>query len=245
MRTAFIFLLAANLVVLALFQFSGDRSRGAESTVGHEPYQADKVKVVAVDGSPALAVIPPETAKQPVSSVETSPLALPEPAKVSPTRQVPSASLQCLEWSNIADADLERVRKVLLGLKLMDKAVVRKMEKTVGYWVYIPPRKFLADAQKKVGELKALGVGDISILQENTAWRYAISLGVFSTEEAANKYLAQLRDKGVRSALTGQRNRAAENSVVTLKNLDNQAVAEVLKLQKEFSGSEMRPQDCR
>ncbi|MBS4095910.1 MAG: SPOR domain-containing protein [Sulfuricella sp.] len=243
---AFVLLLAANLVALALFQFPGGRSGGAESTAGHVPFQAEKVKVVAagVTSTPRSEV----AEKLPESAVEPAPLPAPAPAKSSPPPMAPAkpvAALQCLEWINIADADLEQARKALQKLKLADQASFRKMEKTSGYWVYIPPRKTLADAQKKVNELKALGVADIFILQENTAWHYAISLGVFSTEEAAAKYLVQLREKGVKSAISGPRNRAAENHLAALKNLDSSAATEVAKLPKEFADSEIRSVACR
>lgn len=246
MRTALIFLLAANIVALVLFQFSGGRSANVESAVGHEPYQAEKVKVIAA--AEPVAPAPLEAEKKPVSAVETPPQpvtpAKPVPPTVPPVKQV-SATQQCMEWSNIADADLERARKALQSLKLTDKVFLRKMEKTTGYWVYIPQRKTLADAQKKVSELKALGVEDTFILQENTAWRYAISLGVFSTEEAAAKYLAQLREKGVRTAVSGPRNRAAEGSIAVFRSLDVAAAAELTTALKDFAGSEIRSVDCR
>lgn len=248
MRIVFVILLAANFVVLALFQFSGGRGGGTESAASHAPYQADKVKVVV--GAPLSASLSAaaEAEKAPVSAVETvpaTPSAAPAntaPPPVAPTK--PVASSQCLEWSNLADADLERARKSLQSLRLAEKAVFRKMEKTTGYWVYVPPRKSFAEAQKKAGELKVLGVADIFILQENTAWRHAISLGVFSTEEAAAKYLGQLRDKGVRSAVAGPRNRVAENNVAALKNLDAGAAQEITRLQKDFEGSDIRAVDC-
>ncbi len=249
MRTALIFLLAANIVALVLFQFSGGRSANVESALGHEPFQAEKVKVIAA-AEPA-APAPLEAEKKPVSAVETTPPSVqpvtpakPAPPAVPPVKQG-AATQQCMEWSNIADADLDRARTALQSLKLADKVLLRKMEKTTGYWVYIPQRKTLAEAQKKVSELKALGVEDTFILQENTAWRFAISLGVFSTEEAAAKYLAQLREKGVRTAVSGPRNRAAEGSIAVFRSLDVAAAAELTKALKDFAGSEIRSVDCR
>lgn len=251
MRIVFVILLVANFVVLALFQFSGGRGGGTESAAGHVPYQADKVKVVVGEPLPSPLPAAAEAEKAPVSAVDAAPAAStaepvkPTPAPAVPPKPVVAGATQCLEWSNIADADLDRARNSLQSLKLAEKAVFRKMEKTTGYWVYVPPRKSFAEAQKKAGELKAIGVADIFILQENTAWRHAISLGVFSTEEAAAKYLSQLRDKGVRSAVAGSRNRAAENNVAALKNLDAGAAQEITRLQKDFEGSDIHTVDCR
>jgi len=45
-----------------------------------------------------------------------------------------------------------------------------------------------------------LGVEDFYVVQEDSKFRFAISLGVFKTEEAARSRLAELRKKGVRTA---------------------------------------------
>lgn len=241
MRLTFILLLLANVAVLILFQMSGGRTPHAESAAGHEPFQADKVKIVAAP-APVSAVATAEPAA-PTEILATPPIA---PSKaLAPPAPPAKPAQQCVEWNNLAEADLDRARQALQGLKLADKANFHKSEKTTGYWVYVPPRASLAEAQKKVGELKARGVADIFILQENTAWRYAISLGVFSTEAAAANYLAQLREKGVRSAVTGPRNKAGDAHAVSLRGLDAGAAAQIAKLAKDFADSDVRSVECR
>lgn len=221
MRMTFFVLLALNLAMLALFQPTG--TRGGEPMKGHEPFQPEKVKLV--------------------SEAEMEARKTPEPEK---TALPPAATaLQCLEWGAIAGGDMSRAKLALQKLKLWEKAGVRKQEKAAGYWVYMPPSKSLADAQKKMEELKRLSITEIFVLQENTPWRYAISLGVFSTEEAAVKYLAQLREKGVRSAQTGPRNRETDASVFTLKNLEPALARDAAKLRQAFPGSEVKAVNCR
>jgi len=225
MKVLFFVLLAANVVALVLFQFPGGRS--GEPMKGHEPFQAEKIKLI----SP----IELQARKAPA----------PEPEKNTTLSTDAVVPLQCLEWGAVAAADAERARLTLQKLKIWDKASSRKIEKTSGFWVYVPPRKSLAEAQKKVDELKTLGVKESFVLQEKTPWRYAISLGIFSTGEAAEKFLAQLREKGVRSAITGPRNREMEAMVFTLKNLDPTMVTEVTKLKTAFAGSDVTTIDCR
>ncbi len=224
MRVLFFLLLAANVIALVLFQFAG--GRGGEPMKGHEAYQAEKIKLISQAELQARKAPAPESDKSAAPSA------------------VAVESVQCLEWGTISAADTERAKLALQKLKVWDKAVSRKIEKTSGFWVYVPQRKTFADAQKKVAELKALGIQDTFILQENTSWRYAISLGIFSTAEAAEKYLAQLRDKGVRSAVSGPRNRGMEAMVFTLKNLAPDVVAEVGKLKPAFAGSDVKTIDC-
>lgn len=221
MKTIFFALLAVNMGVFALFQLNGMRS--SEPMKGHEPFQAEKVKLVSDAEIKARSA--PET--------ET-----PTPAPVA------AAVPRCLEWGAIAGGDMGRAKRALQKLKLWDKTNIRKLEKVAGYWVYIPTRNSLAEAQKKTEELKRLGIKDVFVLQENTPWRYAISLGVFSTEEAAAKYLAQIQEKGVRSAVAGPRNRETDASVLTLKNLEPAMADELAKLRQEFSGSEIKTADC-
>ena len=68
----------------------------------------------------------------------------------------------------------------------------------------------------KAAELKALGVGVLNVVQENDPSQFAISLGAFKTEEAANNTLAQLRQKGVRSAVAGPR--GAKTSIFVIRD---------------------------
>ncbi|MEO7726163.1 MAG: SPOR domain-containing protein, partial [Burkholderiales bacterium] len=122
------------------------------------------------------------------------------PPKAGATAQ---PGLVCLEWGSFAAEDTARAAAALDKLALGDK--VARRETGDSYWVYIPPMKTQADVDKKTGELKARSITDFQVMQDNDQWRLAISLGVFKTEEAANNYLAQLKQKAVRAALVGAR----------------------------------------
>ncbi len=75
---------------------------------------------------------------------------------------------------------------------------------SASFWVFIPPQPTRKDAENKAAELKKLGVPEFYIVQDGAQAR-AISLGVFSSKEAAKVRLEQLRSKGVRSAKVGDR----------------------------------------
>lgn len=75
---------------------------------------------------------------------------------------------------------------------------------SASFWVFIPPQPSRKDAENKAAELKKLGVPEFYIVQDGAQAR-AISLGVFSSKEAAKTRLEQLRGKGVRSAKVGER----------------------------------------
>ena len=53
--------------------------------------------------------------------------------------------------------------------------------------------------------MKRLGVSDFFVVQEAGANRHAISLGVFSTEQAAEERFEDLRTQGVKSAKVARR----------------------------------------
>ena len=74
------------------------------------------------------------------------------------------------------------------------------------FWVFIPPLSGKPEADRKATELKRFGVPEFFIVQEAGPNRWAISLGIFSTREAAEERLEQLRVKGVKSAKLSERN---------------------------------------
>lgn len=113
---------------------------------------------------------------------------------------------RCLLWNDLAAADADRLDQLLgesftTARRTRTAAVVASS----AWWVYIPPLATRADAERKAGELKRLGAPEYFIVLESGANRLAISLGIFSSEAAANDRLDDLRAKGVRSAQVGER----------------------------------------
>lgn len=107
----------------------------------------------------------------------------------------------CLAWSGLPAADADRLAG-LLGERFPDFSLSRRAQPgdSATWWVFIPPLPGKADADRKVSELARLGVEDYFIVQEVGPNRFAISLGVFSSEAGASERLAALKAKGVRSA---------------------------------------------
>ena len=67
--------------------------------------------------------------------------------------------------------------------------------------------------------------------------KYAISLGIFSTVEAAAKYLEQLREKGVRSAVSGPRTQEIDAIAFQIKDVGDSHDRALTKLKLDFPGS--------
>ena len=111
----------------------------------------------------------------------------------------------CLAWRQLTVAEADQVT-TLLDKRFADFKLSRKTvaSESNGWWVYIPALPTRADADRKAGELRNLGVTDFFIVQEG-ATRHAISLGIFSSDKGAGERLAELKGKGVRSAVVGPR----------------------------------------
>lgn len=159
----------------------------------------DDVRVVSRDLPPSGT---PEAAK-PEISASTLPV---EPTMESTNKPASEASTVkptgiCLAWSGLSAKDADRLTDLLKG-KFDDFKLARRAEPTSGktWWVYIPPLATRADADKKAGELKQLGIKDFVVVQDSAPRQLAISLGVFSTEAIGKARLAELREKGVKSA---------------------------------------------
>jgi hypothetical protein len=162
----------------------------------------------------------------------------PLPARKEAAR--PQPALVCLEWGSFSAEEVARAGAALGKFALGDK--VSQRDAGDSYWVYIPPLKTPADAEKKAGELKARGVTDFYIVQDNDQWRYAVSLGVFKTEEAANISLGQLRQKGVRSAVVGPR--GVKSSTFVIRDPGDAAAAKIAELKADFPAAELKATTC-
>ena len=224
MRAAFLLLLLANLALYAWLRY------GASETVEPAPLARqiapDKLKVVAPSSLPPVTALtkPPASAPAPT----------PAPAG--------TASLACMEWGSFTLADATRAEQALEPLALGPRLAQRRTEEHAGWWVFIPPQGNRQLALRKAAELKQLGVEEYFIVQEEGAQRWALSLGVFRTEEAAQTRLAALRNQGVRSARVGARETTVPKVWLQVKSVDAALQARLKDIARQVEGSELR--DC-
>lgn len=130
----------------------------------------------------------------------------PEEKKAEDKKAEEKKAQACLAWPDLpaaeADALVALAKKRYPSLTLSRSVVSAEGG---SHWVYIPPLASKADAERKAGELKKLGVTEFFIVSEAGANQYAISLGIFSSEQGAKDQLDSLKAKGVRSAKVGLR----------------------------------------
>lgn len=183
-------------------------------------------------------------------SAESAPLARqvdPEKLKIVLPRDLPpmsqkssSALTGCLEWGSFSLADAPRAQEALAPLGVGSRLAQRRTEEAAGWWVFIPPQGSRQAALKKAAELKSLAVDDYFIVQDEGEYHWALSLGVFRSEEAARARLAALRDLGVRSAQVGPRETIVPKVWLQVKGVDAALEARLREIARQIEGSELR-----
>ncbi|MFA6121436.1 MAG: SPOR domain-containing protein [Sideroxydans sp.] len=232
-------LLVLNIAFFALMQWGGALTADVDAVVVQAPLNVDKIRLVS-DVAPTSVVA---TATSATASANSIPF-VPASILSSELASVPKNGKQCLEWGEFSGRGLADAQAGLDTFKLGDKLSQHIVEHAGGFWVYIPPLKSHAEVQKKLSQLKKLGVDDYFVVQEEGVWLNTISLGVFKTEEAAQRYHENLRTKGVRSAKVGERMSKLKFTVFALKDVDAVTSEKIKALQKGFSDSELKSTDC-
>jgi len=166
------------------------------------------------------------------------------PRPPPPPAPVPAKTrAACIEWSGFG-AQLTRAQGALDRHALGARARRAEVSVTAGYWVFVPPLRSQVAMERKIAELRKLGVEEYFPVLDQGRWRYAISLGVFRNEEGAGRYLAQLRQMGVRSATVGEREQRVIQTAFLISDPTEEESAKLAQLQTEFPGSEFRAVDC-
>jgi len=240
-------LLLANLALFGWMRWGGALTVDADAGAVQAALNPDKIKLLAtLPGSAAVAA----SGTAPGTSLTLLPASAPVASAPSPAStpavavNAPPKASNCAEWGEFSGDDLARSQQALAELKLGDRLTQRVQEKDHGYWVYLPPMKKRAAIEKKIAQLKERGVTDYFVVQEKGRWFNAISLGVFKTEEAAQKYLVSLQSKDVRSAKVGERKSKLKFTVFAIKGLDAATVDRLNALQKGFPDSELKVSAC-
>jgi hypothetical protein len=104
----------------------------------------------------------------------------------------------------------------------------------------MPPQNTRQAANRKSAELKKLGVEDFFIVQEDSKFKFAISLGIFKTEEAAKVRLAELRERGVRSAQVVTRETPIQRVHFIIRDVPEALAAKLAEVRQGFPGTELK-----
>ena len=111
-------------------------------------------------------------------------------------RKVVAVRTQCDRLGPLNEAERAKAAAVLEQLTIPFTAREEAVQTPAGFLVFIPPVANERRAQAKLRELRRKGIKDVALLTD-AAKRNAISLGLFTTIELAERYVAHLARKGV------------------------------------------------
>lgn len=194
MRVFVFLLILANLLFLAWTQGYFGATSNPDAFRVQQQLQPERIVVVA------RGEAPPEPSKAEVPAKPPETLAGTAP-------KVIGASINtCLLLSELPPADAEKLENVLAE-RFFALQLLRTSNAASGsYWVNIAPLGSKQEADSKAAELKKLGVPEFFVVNEAGPNNRAISLGLFSSRDAALARLEMLRGKSVKSARITERN---------------------------------------
>jgi len=203
------------LANLALFGYTWlDRVGTGEDVRLKEQVQPDKIKLLTPQQVAALG-----------------------PAKAAALADV------CLEWGPFSDADRARALADVEPLALGKLLTQKRVETNATYWVFLPPFANKAAADKRAADLKAAGHKDLVVV-DGGPQRFAISLGVFRTEDAANAHLADLARQGITGARTGARQQVILQTLFVIRDPQQPVIVKLRELAPAYPGADTRIGAC-
>lgn len=215
-------LIVLNIALFGYFRLSEPQVAGIRP--GHEPIQPESMKILTPEQVDAMPIAP-------AVQENTAP-------------PVPEHAAGCYEWGSFPAISVARARNILEKFGLEANVRIIAPQEAVRYWVYIPPRKNMQDAQARIDELRALGIEETFVVQE-PQWRYAISLGVFKEEALATRLAEDVRSRGIANVVKAVRNQENGQSVFYLKDVTDSQAAEIGKFKPDFPSSELKPVACQ
>ncbi|MES2356200.1 MAG: hypothetical protein V4568_17710 [Pseudomonadota bacterium] len=164
------------------------------------------------------------------------PVPAPEVATAATTTTATASGI-CLQWSGIAANDLQQAKDFLTPLMPASNVVESRIEEPTRFWVNIPPTK---NPMAMLVRLKAAGISDASLMQPS----HTISLGLFRTEAAAERYLEEIQGKGFAQAQIEPRNLQVTEVTLVVKGVSPEFAAKLNEFKNQFDGSTVHPVDC-
>jgi hypothetical protein len=235
LKFAFWALLAANVVCLAATQ----GLLGSVTSDDHEP-----ARLKNQIGTGRLVMLSAQQLQAAQAAAAVAPAPAPDvPAPVPAAAPKPAVALVCTEVGNVRPADAPRFDARVAKLELGTRQTRREVPSTdfTSYIVFIPPQGSKEAADRKAAELKALDVTSFFIMNADSPMKWAISLGVFKSEAAAQTQLAALNKQGVHSAkVAGRSSAAATRFTYQFRGIDAATSARIEKIADTFSDLETR-----
>ena len=235
LKFVFWVLLAANAALFAYSQGYLGKIEGGE----REPQRLKNQ--LAADRMTML------TAAEARASAEGTAVTAPTPV-APPTEPVSApaqATIACVQAGAFANADARRFESRVnrLGFGERQSRTSVPFQEITSHLVYLPPSGGKEGADKRAAELKERGVPDYFVMQGESPLKWAISLGAFKTEAAAQKLVAELGRQGVRGVRVLPRGPQGTRAAWQFRNLTQDERTRLAGIADDFSGVQLRACD--
>ena len=191
-----------------------DSVAGGEGARINEQVDADKIKILTPQEVAALG-----------------------PAKIAALVDV------CAEWGPFSDAERAKAIADLDPLQLGKLLTQRRIDVDGGFWVSVGPFANRAAAEKRVADLRAQGVTDMSAVDAGRG-QFAVSLGVFRSEQAARARADALSRQGVSAAKVEPRQQTYSLTMLVVRDPREPVLARIKDLQPQYVGSDLKIGAC-
>lgn len=224
----FWFLLCINGVLFAYGRGYLGNFKGNEREPARMKGQVNADKLRLVPAAQAGGAKPAEAPPVPVAPVAASP-----------------ALIACVEIGSLDAQEARRFdnRIAALGLPMQPQRQNVTTTEVGSYMVHVPPHASREAADRKAEELKNLGVTNFYVIPDNTPMKWAISLGVFKSENAAKTLLAALNKQGVQGARISGRGTQVVRVNYRFRDIDAATGQKLNRIAATFPGQ--RPRNCR
>jgi hypothetical protein len=226
---------------LAILPPNSEKLVPAARAANPDAVAAAAAAAAATAGAPAAPAAAPELAAATPPTTPAAPAAKPEPPQQQAGAKVETVA--CTEVGNFTAPDAKRFSAQLASLNLGNKIQLKTLQDVTSNMVYIAPQDGKDGAERRLAELKRLGIKDFYVIPDtfpNPALRWGISLGIFKTEDAAKAYVGQLIGQGLRSARIIARRSGAGKQAFQLRDMTPANRSALENIKRGFPEQEIR-----
>lgn len=173
----------------------------------------------------------------------------PEQSAITNTAPAPVAALPnpgdtpiCIAFSNLGTEDVDRIKTLVSSLGDAVKLQVNGVQ-PASYWVNIPPSGGKDGANRRGEILARAGITDFIIVRESGPNQYAVSLGLFRSEEAARRLVEQLQKKSIKTAVITTRDNTGKAARAEIRGLS--AMLQPLQTDIQSRLKNVQNDECR
>jgi hypothetical protein len=162
--------------------------------------------------------------------------------KKAPTRRREAESL-CVEWRGLNPGEFAQAREQLKALAGQRVMSFTEVPLETRHWVIFPPLPSPESAAAKLDELIATGLEDAFVVKDGV-WRNAISLGLYASDEAARRRVAEVGAKGVLGTRVELMPRQGTEYYFVIRSEDPEALKSLSGIKQAYPNSQQSRVAC-